>query len=139
MIGGGKIIMIKSIIQLTLFVHNLEEAKTFYVNKLGFVVREEAEFGPEWQYLTVSPATDNETMIELAEAKTPEQKRLIGKQGGDTVILMFETDDIERDFNELKHRGIVFHGEIQDVPGGKGVGFKDLYGNELDLFQTNKS
>ncbi|WBX80475.1 VOC family protein [Virgibacillus salarius] len=130
--------MIKKAIQLTLFVHDLKEAKDFYVNKLGFVVREEEEFEPGWRYLAVSPENGNETMIELAEAKTPKQEQLIGKQGGDTVMLMFESDHIERDVSDLQERGVVFQGEIQGVLGGKGVVFKDLYGNNLDLFEPRK-
>lgn len=49
---------------------------------------------------------------------------------------MFETDDIERDYKEMKQRGVVFHGEPAVVPGGRGVGFEDLYGNQFDLFQA---
>ncbi|WP_353625763.1 VOC family protein [Bacillus sp. JCM 19041] len=53
-------------------------------------------------------------------------------------MMMFETDDIQSDYNRLQAQGVIFYGEPQTVPGGMGVGFKDLYGNELDLFEPNK-
>ncbi|CAG9623755.1 hypothetical protein BACCIP111883_04589 [Sutcliffiella rhizosphaerae] len=35
----------------------------------------------------------------------------------------------------MKDRGVTFHGEPKNVPGGKGVGFEDLYVNAFDIFQ----
>ncbi|WP_078394358.1 VOC family protein [Shouchella patagoniensis] len=130
--------MIKKMVQTTVYVNNLEEAKDFYVNTLGFVVRAEEQFGSDWEYLAISPDRRNETVIELAKASTSEQEKLIGKQGGGLNMMMFETDDIKADYNRLKAQGVIFYGEPQTVPGGMGVGFKDLYGNELDLFEPEK-
>ncbi|WP_353625762.1 VOC family protein [Bacillus sp. JCM 19041] len=72
--------MIKKLVQTTVYVHNLKEAKDFYVNTLGFVVRAEEQFESGWDYLAISPDNHNETVIELAKASTPEQEKLIGKQ-----------------------------------------------------------
>lgn len=35
----------------------------------------------------------------------------------------------------MKQNGVALHGKINIVPGGRGIGFQDLYGNELDLFE----
>ncbi|MCR6105135.1 VOC family protein [Salipaludibacillus agaradhaerens] len=130
--------MIKAVLQCTLFVHDQQEAKVFYTEKLGFVVRADEEFSPGWRYVTVSPTEDNKTVLEFVQAETPEEKSLIGKQANSQVMLMFETDNIEEDFANMKARGIIFHGVPQSVPGGKGVGFEDLYGNKLDIFEPEK-
>ncbi|KMK78056.1 VOC family protein [Alkalihalobacillus pseudalcaliphilus] len=130
--------MIMKMIQMTLFVADQQEAKQFYVNQLGFTIINEQQFSSDWSYVTVSPYKDNQTVIELLKAETEEQITLIGKQAGDQVLLMFETDDIEADYAKLKAKGITFHSEPQKVPGGWGVGFSDLYGNKLDLFQPEK-
>lgn len=127
--------MIKRALQITILVNDLEEAKQFYTQKLDFEIHTEMEFSEDWKYLTVTPDKENETVIELCMAKNPEQKALIGKQGGGQVLLMFESDDIDKDYQEMKKRGIEFNGKPQAVPGGKGVGFKDLYGNQFDLYQ----
>jgi catechol 2,3-dioxygenase-like lactoylglutathione lyase family enzyme len=127
--------MITRAYQLTIFVKDQEEAKKFYTEKLGFVVHADVEFAPGWRYLTVAPQRNNESVLELAKAVTPEQQELIGKQAADQVLVMFTTDNIEQDYKDMKARGVVFHGEPQPVPGGRGVGFVDLYGNQLDMFE----
>lgn len=51
-------------------------------------------------------------------------------------MLMFEADHIERDLNERKDRPRYhLEGEILEVPASRGIGFKDLYANDLDLFE----
>ncbi|WP_096189909.1 VOC family protein [Evansella halocellulosilytica] len=131
--------MIRKAIQITIFVRDIEKAKKFYTESLGFVIVDEEEFAPGWIYLTVSPQKHNETVLELVKADTPEHEALIGKQAGEHIIVMFESDDIEADYKNMKTRGVVFHGEPKSVPGGKGVGFQDLYGNQFDLFEKDES
>lgn len=130
--------MITKANQLTIFVTDQDEAKKFYIEKLGFVVRADEKFGPGWRYLTVAPHENNESVLELCKADTQEQEALIGKQAADQVLVMFTTDDIVKDYQEMKARGVVFHGEPQSVPGGRGVGFEDLYGNQLDMFEPTE-
>ncbi|WP_277674593.1 VOC family protein, partial [Piscibacillus halophilus] len=72
--------MITKGIQITIFVRDQEKAKTFYTEKLGFVVCDEEEFAPGWNYLTVAPQRENEMKLELVQAETREEKQLIGKQ-----------------------------------------------------------
>ncbi|PAE94219.1 VOC family protein [Shouchella clausii] len=130
--------MITQAAQVSILVKDLEEAKQFYIKKLGFIVRDEIEFSPGWKYLTVSPDSANETRLELVKADTPEQVEMVGRQAANQVLIMFLSNDIEKDYREMKARGVIFHGEPQSVPGGKGVGFEDLYGNALDLYQPDR-
>jgi lactoylglutathione lyase len=128
--------VIDRVIQLTLYVRDYDEAKAFYTEKLRFVVRKDVEFQPGWRYLTVAPNEASETAIELAKAGSAEEAALIGRQAaGQKALIMFSSEDIERDHRELTARGVVFHSEPRPVPGGKGAPFEDLYGNKLDLFQ----
>lgn len=128
--------MIVKAAQLTILVKDQEEAKQFYTERLGFVVCADREFGPGSRFLAVAPREGNETLFELVKADTSDQIALIGKQSADQVLIMFETDDVEKDYIEMKERGVVFQGEPAQVPGGKGVVFEDLYGNQFDLFQA---
>jgi len=129
--------MITNAAQITVFVKNQEEAKSFYIEKLGFVVCADIELGPGWSYLTVAPNRDNQTMIELVQADTPERQSLIGRQAADQILIMFLSNDIHSDYNEMKARGVVFHGEPNRVPGGWGASFQDLDGNLFDLYQPD--
>lgn len=124
--------MITKAIQITIFVKDQEEAKKFYTEKLGFEVRDEIE---GFSYLTVAPNKKNETVIELVTTSTPEEEALIGKQAGQQIIVMFESNNIQQDYTDMLKRGVVFNSEPLEVPGGRGVRFEDLYGNKYDLFQ----
>lgn len=105
-----------------------DEAKQFYTEKFGFEICNEIEISPDWKYITVAPQKNNETVIELAKSDAEHQP-------GDQIIIMFATNDIQKDYKNMKANGVVFHGEPKKVPGGTGVGFEDLYGNQFDLFQ----
>ncbi len=69
--------MITHALQITVFVKDLDETKTFYTEKLGFIVCNDEEFEPGWRFLTVAPSKNNETVLELANANSPEQKALM--------------------------------------------------------------
>ncbi|MDR7131495.1 catechol 2,3-dioxygenase-like lactoylglutathione lyase family enzyme [Algoriphagus sp. 4150] len=129
--------MITKAIQITILVNDVDEAKNYYVDKLGFSVVNDMVFSSDWRYLTVAPQKDNATVFELLKAETPEQKKQVGHQAGGQVLVMFESDNIIDDYNRMKAKGVVFNGEPSEVPEGKGVGFKDLYGNQFDLYQPD--
>ncbi|SHF11131.1 Catechol 2,3-dioxygenase [Fodinibius roseus] len=130
--------MITNVIQVTIFVKDQEEAKKFYTEKLGFVVRNEMDFGEDWKYLTVAPNESNETVLELAQADSTEKQALIGNQAGDLPVVMFKSDDIEKGYEELHERDVQFEGQPKEVPGGKGVRFQDLDGNLFDLYEPQQ-
>lgn len=127
--------MIGYVAQMTVLVTDQAEAKRFYTEKLGFVVRNEIEFAPGWRYLTVALDEESETVIELTPADTDAQKLRVGNQAGDHILIMFDTDDLDRDYKLLLDRGVSFLSEPKRVPGGYGAAFTDLYGNRLDLYQ----
>ncbi|MBE8720787.1 VOC family protein [Sphingobacterium pedocola] len=129
--------MITKAAQITILVKNLEEAKEFYTEKLGFSVCADQMFSLDWRYVTVAPQNDNATVFELAVAETPEQQKLIGNQSAGQILVMFQSDNIEGDFMRMREKGVIFHGTPTTVPGGKGVGFEDLYGNQFDLYQPD--
>jgi len=128
--------MITKAAQITILVKDLEEAKKFYTEKLCFFVCADQIFSPDWRYLTVAPQKENSTVFELVKAQTAEQEKLVGNQSGGQILVMFESDNIETDYSVMKEKGVVFHGEPTTVPGGRGVGFEDLYGNQFDLYQS---
>lgn len=127
--------MITKAVQITLFVKDQSKAKNWYVDVLGFQLINDLEFTPGWSYVTVAPHKDSETVIELAQADTDDKQALVGAQAADLPIVMFISDDIEKDYEELSGRGVRFSNLPQEVPGGKGAGFYDLDNNQLDLYQ----
>ena len=115
-----------------LFVNNHEEARRFYVDRLGFVVSEDNQLG-DYRWLLVRPPDTHDVAINLELPQTDEQRALVGRQGGGQPLFGLATDDCRRDYEALKTRGVVFDGEPKTMPYGTGVMLQDLYGNKLYL------
>src|SRR5262245_3002085 len=117
-----------------LFVADQEEARRFYVDRLGFVVSEDHRLG-DYRWLLVRPPDTPDVAINLELALTEQQRALVGKQGGGQPLFGLATDDCHRDYQAMKTRGVVFDGEPETMPYGIGVTLQDLYGNKLYLNQ----
>ena len=115
-----------------LFVDNHEEARSFYVDRLGFVVSEDKQLG-DYRWLLVRPPDTHDVAINLERAQTEQQRALVGQQGGGQPLFALATDDCRRDYAAMKARGVVFDGEPKTMPYGTGVMLQDLYGNKLYL------
>jgi len=120
-------------------VANQEDALDFFVNKLGFVKKDDEPMGKEQRWLTVSTSKEANFEIILQDpawgmsASSHEERRaLIGKQEG----FCFHCDDIVKSVNMLKKNGVEITAPEQ-VPWGKQAKLKDLYGNTHLLVQPN--
>ncbi len=125
--------MITGITHLTLFVRDQDEALKFYTEKLGFTVHTDADMGG-MRWLTLNPKgqKDFELVLFLAEGT---DTSLIGKQGGTGILICLSSDNLDKDYKDLKAKGIEFTDEPEEHPWGKSVTMKDLYGNLLYLVQ----
>ncbi len=120
---------------ITLLVKDLNEALDFYVNKLGFVKRQDQVFGESMRWLTVSPKDQPQPEFTFVLADTEEKRVALGKQAGDHVFMTLQTDDCKRDYQGMKAKGVKFHDEPTEQMWGIEVVFEDLYGNLYDLVQ----
>jgi len=70
------------------------------------------------------------------EEETREQiKSLLAK--GASGGLFFETDDVQRTYEELKSRGVEFQQEPTEQPYGVDAGFRDPSGNSMRMAQRS--
>lgn len=128
--------MKQAIVHIALVVRDYDEAIEFYTKKLHFSLVEDtyqAEQDKRW--VVVSPPGTNGTTILLAKASKPIQEPFIGNQAGGRVFLFLGTDDFDRDYNEMKQKGIEFVREPKVQDYGKVAVFQDLYGNLWDLVE----
>ena len=124
--------MITKLSVVTIWVKNQDEARDFYVNKLGFAIRkDDSTTVPGYRWLTVAPQKQTEVEIVLGLATEPDQQAKIGKQG--TWVLA--SDDIHKDYATLTARGVKCHYEPKVNPWATEFVFEDLYGNTFDLVQ----
>ena len=124
---------------ITVLVKDQEDALRFYTEKLGFVKREDQLIWMDTiRWLTVSPKNQQETLISLVKAE-PEDLPMVGKQSGNLVLMTILTDDVEKDYQELKDRGVNFMLGPEEQSWGTEAVFEDLYGNRYDLIQRPKT
>lgn len=117
-----------------LFVSDQEQALRFYVDKLGFVIAEDVPMGED-RWLLVRASGGPDVALSLTRAKTPEERALVGRQGGTQPLLGIATDDCERDYRAMKARGVEFEGVPVKQPYGTGVMLRDLHGNRIYMNQ----
>lgn len=127
--------MLRKIGHITVFVRDDEEAIHFYTEKLGFELLSDSPFGDGFRWVTVAPGKQDGSAIVFVKADTEKKRQAIGKQAIDHVFLVVETDNIEEAYLSMKAKGVEFLGAPQEVPWGKEVMFKDLYGNLFDLVE----
>ena len=124
----------KNFTTFKVYVSDQEEARRFYVDKLGFKVAEDKQLG-DYRWLLVQPPDSGEVSLNLETARTDEEKALVGRQAAAQPLFGISTDECLRDYDELKRRGVKFDGEPKVMPYGTGVMMQDLYGNKIYLNQ----
>jgi len=120
---------------VTLLVKDLDEAASFYVEKLGFKKQQDTKFWETMRWVTVSPKDQPDFELTFVVADSEEKLKALGKQAGDHVFMTLDTDDIKRDYKAMKTKGVKFYGKPTKQPWGTEVVFEDLYGNLYDLVQ----
>lgn len=128
-------IMPQHITQFAVTVRDYDEAISFYVEKLGFELLENTDLGGKKRWVRVRPAGGDGPAILLARAATPEQVASVGNQTGGRVFIFVHTDNLARDYEMLRERGVRFVRTPSQEPFGTVAVFEDLYGNKFDLIQ----
>lgn len=118
--------MINKIGKITIFVNSQEEAKTFFTEKLNFVVKFEQQMGPTMKWLEVGPSADEFTTFVLYEKNIMLAHNPSANVEHPSIIL--STNDIEATYTELKNKEVAV-GELQIMPYGKMFNFTDMDGN----------
>jgi lactoylglutathione lyase len=124
---------------VTILVRDYDEALAFYAGKLSFAVAEDTPMAGDRRWVVLAPPGSGGTRILLAKAKNGEELSAVGRQAGGRVFLFLHTDDIARDFAEMRRRGVVFNEEPRTEAYGTVAVFEDLYGNKWDLLMPRLS
>jgi catechol 2,3-dioxygenase-like lactoylglutathione lyase family enzyme len=128
----------QSLAHVALLVRDYDEAIAWFTDKLGFTLladEYQAEQDKRWVIVAPASALDDATTLLLARAATPEQRAVIGNQGGGRVFMFLRTDDFARDYDALRAKGVRFVREPSTAPYGTVAVFEDLYGNLWDLVE----
>ena len=145
--------MIQKMSHATIYVLDQDQAKDFYVGKLGFEVKVDQSLPTGFRWLTVAPKGQSE--LEIILMKVGSGGDFVKMKGGstgkndtkdvDTVAALlkkgmfgpgaFQTADCRKTFAELKAKGVEFVSEPKDQFYGVEAVFKDPFGNWFSLTQ----
>ncbi len=128
----------QSIFQLSLVVNDYDEAIQFYTQTLNFKLVEDTVLSETKRWVVVAPEGSTGCSLLLAKAANDEQRRYVGNQTGGRVFLFLHTDDLARDYNAMRAKGVIFVREPSVEAYGTVAVFKDLYGNLWDMIEPKK-
>ncbi len=123
---------------ISLLVNDYDEAKTYYIDKLGFELIEDTKLSATKRWVLIKPKGVGNFSLLLAKAGNTHQEKFVGNQTGGRVFLFMNTDSFDRDYELFKTNGIEFVRQPKTESYGKVAVFKDLYGNLWDLIEPVK-
>jgi catechol 2,3-dioxygenase-like lactoylglutathione lyase family enzyme len=132
--------MITGFALVCLNVLDLDEAKEFYVEKLGFEVGIDKEMDG-FRWLTVHPPGRPEMPMMLVVPEPPGVEEPIAEQlrsllaRGYLSVGALETEDCRATYEELKAKGVDVTEEPEDRFYGIDAAFRDPFGNHWRLTQ----
>ncbi|WP_303984690.1 VOC family protein [Niallia circulans] len=121
--------MINKIGKITIYVEDQEQAKSFWIEKLGFILKLEQPMGPNATWIEVSPNEDEFTTL-ILYSKSLMEKQQPSKVAHPSVL--FSTADIEAAYEDMKQKGIKVD-ELLKMPYGNMFVFYDQDENEYML------
>jgi predicted enzyme related to lactoylglutathione lyase len=122
-----------------IFVDDQDNALSFYTEKLGFKVKTDAPYAPGVRWLTVVGEDDPaEVELGLQPARSSKEGRAWrdAQRAAGTPNLSLSTDDIQRDYENLREKGVKFTMPPTKMSyGGTDALFDDTCGNLVNLHQ----
>ena len=118
--------MVNKIGKITIYVNNQDEAKKFWIEKMGFVVKFEQEMGPGIKWIEVGPSESEFTTFVLYNKSMMEPQNPAANVGHPSILL--STTDIDKTYSELKDNGVEL-GKLMEMPYGRMFSFNDNEGN----------
>lgn len=117
---------------VTYLVKDYDEAIRWFVDVLGFELRQDQKLDADKRWVLVAPP-NAETSFVLAKASGANQIAEIGKAAGGRVAFFLHIDHFDATYKELLKRGVQF----SEIPRRESYGmvavFEDLYQNSWDL------
>lgn len=79
-----------------------ESTAPWRAEKLGFEIRDNAEYGPGYRWVTVSPQEQQDIVIDLHKPHETE----LARKTGNASHWVFGTSDCRKTVEELRNRGV---------------------------------
>jgi catechol 2,3-dioxygenase-like lactoylglutathione lyase family enzyme len=133
--------MLKRITHTFIHVLDQDEALDFYVGQLGMAVHTDADLG-FMRWLTVNPPEQPDVQLALMQPGPPayddstaDQIRELVAKGAAGGGVIFETDDCQGTYEELRAAGVEFTQEPTERFYGTDCALRDPFGNPIRITQ----
>ncbi|OZM58022.1 glyoxalase [Lottiidibacillus patelloidae] len=121
--------MINKIAKVSIYVEDQEQAKDFWLNKVGFEIKLEQPMGPDFSWIEVGPSDSNGTTL-ILYSKVAMQQQQPSKVSHPSIL--FSTTDIESAYEKMKQNDVKV-GDMMRMPYGTMFAFYDQDGNDYLL------
>jgi catechol 2,3-dioxygenase-like lactoylglutathione lyase family enzyme len=135
--------MITNVSLVTVYCHDQDETKNFYVDILGFEPRTDITMGEGFRWVTVGHPSQPELNLTLMIPGPPLDpeaaefyRRQLGK--GNMGGLGLTVDDCRKTYEELSAKGVEFLQEPSDRPYGVEAVMRDNSGNWLVIVEPRE-
>ena len=135
--------MITNVSLLTLYVTDQDEARDFYVEKLGFVAKTDVSMGDGFRWVTIGHPDQPELQVTLMKPGPPldpdmaqavERALAKGSMGG----FGLSTDNCQKTYDDLVAQGVEFPQPPSERPYGVEAVMRDNSGNWLVLVEPRE-
>ncbi|PLR99838.1 VOC family protein [Bacillus sp. T33-2] len=116
--------MIKRIATVGVYVEDQQKAKTFWTEKVGFIVKAERQMGPNAYWLEVAPEGAETALVIYPRSMMKNWEEL-------QPSIVFECENIEAVYEKMKQNGVEFEDELKAMQWGTFATFKDEDGNSF--------
>jgi catechol 2,3-dioxygenase-like lactoylglutathione lyase family enzyme len=129
--------LLTNIMYVTIYVTDQDRALGFYTEGLGLEKRIDFP-GPDGRFLTVGVPDSPVQIILWSHAAAAGQPADLGQNAAPGPLIL-ESDDLRKDFEVLRQRGVTFEeSEPVDYQFGVRIEAMDPDGNRISLRQTRK-
>ena len=123
--------MIRNVGTVCLFINDQDKAKDFYVNKLGFELRQDVPMGPS-RWVSVAPKeAETEVILYKVDGNWEHYREVVGK----SQAITFNVTGMDKLIAGLKAKGVRVVLEPESQPWGKQAIIQDDEGNGLILIE----
>ncbi len=134
--------MFNAITHSRVFVNDQDEARDFYVEKLGLEVSADVDL-EVMRWLTVrAPGSEHNILLEKFDSsfRDEDSAEKIGQlmAKGDACMFILETDDCHGTFDELKTKGVEIIEEPTDRFYGIDGAVRDPFGNHIRITEPKE-
>jgi len=134
--------MFNAISHSRVFVNDQDEARDFYVDKLGLEVSADVDL-EVMRWLTVrAPGSEHNILLERYDSsfRDEDSAEQIGQlmAKGDACMFILETDDCRGTFDELKTKGVEVIEEPTERFYGTDGAIRDPFGNHIRITQPKE-